>query len=176
MTSLLWSSNIPNRRPKIEWQLLVVVGSWAGNFWWRIQSEKNTWSKDLVMVSLICITMVCDLNGLSDSRFVVSVRLRWTETTRCCDSLGSIRLSVFPYPRGFVVNSVMSSESWFHTVLLVSNRNKPNWWESTASPNLLALKGDVSSVQVVGNVDWSDNNTWLWIIWGNDWLLITGAA
>ena len=62
------------------------------------------------------------------------------------------------------MNSVMSSEYSFHVVKMVLKRNTPNQWESNASPNFLALKRDVSSVQVVGNVDISDDNTWLWII------------
>ena len=62
------------------------------------------------------------------------------------------------------MNSVMSSEYSFHVVKMVLKRNTPNRWESNASPNFLALKRDVSSVQVVGNVDISDDNTWLWII------------
>ena len=68
---------------------------------------KDTWSKDLFIVSLISIAMVRDLNGLSDSMSVVYVGLCWTETTRCCDSIDSIGLSVFPYPIGRVANSVM---------------------------------------------------------------------
>ena len=104
MASLLWSSNIANRRTKMRLQLLVVVGSWSGNAGSRIQSEQEIWYKDLVMVSLISIATVCDLNGFSDSMIVFSVRLRWTETNHCCESLGSIGLSVLPYPWGCVVN------------------------------------------------------------------------
>ena len=62
----------------------------------------------------------------------------------------------------------MSYESQFHLVLMVSNRNKPNQWESTASPNSLALKMDMSSVQVGGNVDQIKDNAWLWSIRGNE--------
>ena len=76
MVSLLCSSNIPNRQPEMGLQLLVVVGSWAENAVSRIKSAQDTQFKDLVMVSLISIDMVRDLNGLSDSTFVVSVRLR----------------------------------------------------------------------------------------------------
>ena len=76
MVSLLCSSNIPNCQPEMGLQLLVVVGSWAENAVSRIKSAQDTQFKDLVMVSLISIDMVRDLNGLSDSTFVVSVRLR----------------------------------------------------------------------------------------------------
>ena len=62
----------------------------------------------------------------------------------------------------------MISKSRFHVVLMVSKRNKPNWWEYTASPNLLALKRYMSIVQVVSNVDWSEYNTWLCIILRNE--------
>ena len=47
---LLFSSNIPNLRPKMGLQLLVVVGSWSVNAGSRIQSEQDKWSKDLFMV------------------------------------------------------------------------------------------------------------------------------
>ena len=56
-------------------QFLVVVGSWAGNSGSRIKSVQYTWSKDLVMVSLIIIYMVRDLNRLSDSMLEVYVRV-----------------------------------------------------------------------------------------------------
>ena len=104
VATLLCSNNIPNIWPKIGLQLLVVVDSWDGNDISRIQSAQDTWSKYLVMVSLISIAMVRDLNRLSHSTFVVSVRVSLTETTPCCDLLGSIWLSVLPYPQGCVVN------------------------------------------------------------------------
>ena len=91
---LLCSSNIPNFRPKMDLQLLVEVDLWAENYGSRIKSSHETLSKYLVMVVLRIISMVCDLNGLSDSMFVISVRLCWTGVTCCCDSLGSIGLSV----------------------------------------------------------------------------------
>ena len=72
---LLCSSNITNSRPKMGWQLLVVVGSWAGNAVSGIKSVKDTWSENFFMVSLISIAMVCYLNGFSYSTFAVSVRV-----------------------------------------------------------------------------------------------------
>ena len=78
------------------------------------------------MTSFISIAMVCGMNRLSDSTLAFSVRVCRTETTRCCDYLGSIGLIVSPYPRGCVVNSLMSSESSFHVVPMVSKSNKPN--------------------------------------------------
>ena len=102
--------------------------------------------------------MVSYLNGLSDSTFAVSVRVWRTKTTRCCDFLGSIGLSVFPYPQGCAMNPIISSESSFHVVLIAPKKNKPNRWESTAPPNSLALKRDMLSVQVGGNVDRSKDN------------------
>ena len=56
-------------------QLLVVVGSWAGNDGSRIKYAHDTRSKDLVMLSLISIAMFFDLNGLSDPTLAVSVRV-----------------------------------------------------------------------------------------------------
>ena len=135
-----------NRYPKMGFQLLVVVGSWASNYGSRIKSAQDTWSKDLVIVSIIRIAMVCYMNGLSYSTLAVSVRVRWTDTTRCCDLLGFIGLIFLPYPRGCVVNQLMSSESQFHLVVMVLKRNKPNRWESTASPNTLAYKKDISGI------------------------------
>ena len=79
-------------------QLLVLVGSCAGNAVSRIQYDQYTWSKDLVMVQLISIATVRDLNGFLDSVLAVSVRVWRTWTTRCCDSLGSIVLIVSTYP------------------------------------------------------------------------------
>ena len=73
-------------------------------------------------------------------------------------------LRVSPYPRGCVVNSSMSSESQFYVLLMVPNMNKPIRWESIASPNLPALKRDMSSVQVGGNVYQSKYNDWMWSI------------
>ena len=133
MALLLWSINIPNHRPKMGLQRLVVVGSWDGNSGSRIKSAQETWCKDLVMVSLISIATVCDLNGFSDSTVMFFVRLRWAETTKCCDSLGSIGLSLSPYPQGYVVNSLMSYAYWFRVVLMVSKMNIPNQLESTPS-------------------------------------------
>ena len=58
----------------------------------------------------------------------------------------------------------MSSESWLHVLVMESNRNKQNRWESTASQNSLALKRDISGVQVGGNVYQIKDNAWLWSI------------
>ena len=100
MALLLCSSNIPNSRPQMGLQFLVVVGSWAGNSVSRIQSAQQTRSKDLFMVSLISIATVRDLNGLLDSTFVVYMRLIWTENNSCCNLLGSIESNVMLYPQG----------------------------------------------------------------------------
>ena len=66
------------------------------------------------------------------------------------------------------MNSSMNSEYWFHVLLMVSNRNKQNRWQPNAYPNSLALKRDMSSVQVVDNIDQSKDNAWLRIISGNE--------
>ena len=76
MASLLCSINIPNFRLKMGFQFLVVVVSLYGNAVSSMQCAQEKLSKYSFMVSLISIAAVSDLNGLSDSTFVVSVRLR----------------------------------------------------------------------------------------------------